>query len=412
MSDTSFSFGSRTIVTMVTLAVIGIATLVSIPQLMENVDAKDVVIIQSPISGDLAVYTEPGWKWQGFGKVTSYPRRDQFSFSDRKDQGKQADESISTRFNDGGHGNISGTMNWAMPLNAASIIAIHKDFGSIAAIEQQLIRTAMQKVIYNVGPTMSSTESSAEKRPEIPKYIDDQLTHGPYLTQTVQREVVDLITGQKKMAAIVIIAMNDKGQPVRESESQISKYGILLQPVSINKIAYDAVVENQIKERQGATTQVQIAIANAKKAEQDAITIAEQGKAAAAKAKWEQETINAKEIAEAEKTKLVAKLGADAAEQLKRKLILEGEGEAGKRKLILEADGALDKKLEAYVAVSKAYATAIQSAQPGAWTPQVQMGSAGSGSSNANALIDLMTARTATELGLDRTIAKGAAAKQ
>ena len=172
------NLGSR-VIGVVAGVVALVALGISIPQLFENLDAKDVMVIQSPFSGELNVYTDPGVKWQGFGKVTVYQRRDQFSFSTHADQGKAGDESIPTRFNDGGHGNISGTMNWTMPLSNEAIIKIHKDFGSIGAIEQQLIRTSMQKVIYNVGPTMSSTESSAEKRPDIPKYIDDQLLHGP-----------------------------------------------------------------------------------------------------------------------------------------------------------------------------------------------------------------------------------------
>lgn len=79
----------------------------------------------------------------------------------------------------------------------------------------------------------------------------------------------------------------------------------------------------------------------------------------------------------------------------------------------MEADGALDKKLEAYVAVNRSYADAIKSAAPGAWTPQVSMGSAGgNGGSNAAALVELMTAKAASELGLDRTVTKGAVAKK
>lgn len=390
--------------------------LVTSPQLVENVDAKDIVVIQSAISGDLAVYTEPGWRWQGFGKVTTYPRRDQFSFLIGKvdsDGKTHLDESINTRFNDGGSGKLSGTMNWAMPITNEKIVKLHKDFGSIAAVEQQLIRTSMQKVIYNVGPTMSSTESSAEKRPEIPKYIDDQLVNGPYQTKTVQQTVKDLVTGQERQAAIVVIAMDEKsGKPVRESHSQIADYGIQLQPVAINEIKYDDVVEKQIKERQGATTQVQIAIANAKKAEQDAITIGEQGKASAAKAKWEQETLNAKEIAEAEKQLQVATLAAKTAEQFKKEQILTGEGEAARKRLVMEANGALDAKLEAYVAVSKSYADAIGKYQ-GAWVPSVVMGNnAGQSGNGAQALVEMLTAKTARELGIDMSVTKGNTTKK
>jgi len=74
---------------------------------------------------------------------------------------------------------------------------------------------------------------------------------------------------------------------------------------------------------------------------------------------------------------------------------------------------ALDKKLEAYRAVSQAYADAIRHAQPGAWTPQVQMGAGAGGSgSAATTLVDMLTAKTASELGLDRTVTRGASAKK
>jgi hypothetical protein len=404
------NFTPRRILIAALTAIAFLATLICLPQLVENLDAKNLMVIQS-VGGDLNTYTEPGWKSQAFGKVTTYQRRDQFSFSSVKDQGRPMDESISTRFNDGGHGNISGTVNWQMPLKHEQIVALHKEFGSTAAIEQQLIRPAMQKVIYNVGPTMSSTESSAEKRPEIPKYIDDQLVNGPYLTKTVQMTVKDPITGQDKQVATVQIAMNDKGQPMRESESQITKYGIILQPVSINEIKYDQIVEDQIKQRQQSTTGVQISIANAKKAEQDAITTEQVGKASAAKAKWEQETVNAKEIALAEKGVAVATLGAKAAEQFKKEQTLIGEGEAARKRLVMEANGALDAKLEAYVAVSKAYAEAIGSYQ-GAWVPSVVMGQGSAGSSNgAQALVEMLTAKTARELGVDMSVTKGKTAK-
>lgn len=44
---------------------------------------------------------------------------------------------------------------------------------------------------------------------------------------------------------------------------------------------------------------------------------------------------------------------AQAAEQYKRKMILEGQGEAEKKQLVMNADGALDQKLAAYVAIQK-----------------------------------------------------------
>ena len=57
-------------------ALVFVVSLICLPLLVENLDAGDVMVIQS-VTGDLNVYTEPGPKWQGFGKVTVYPRRDQ-----------------------------------------------------------------------------------------------------------------------------------------------------------------------------------------------------------------------------------------------------------------------------------------------------------------------------------------------
>ena len=394
-------------------ALLFLVALIIVPQLVTNVDAKNIVVIQR-LGGTLDVISEQGWTWQGMGKITTYPRRDQFSFSSTMDQGKPVDESIQTRFNDGGHANISGTINWAMPLATDKIIRLHKDFGGVNAIEQQLMRTAVQKVIYNVGPTMSSTESSAEKRPDIPKYIDDQLVNGTYLTKTVQKTEKDPITGQDKVVNLVTIAMDEKGQPARESKSQLTEYGLVLQSVAINEIKYDDAVETQIKERQKATTSVQIGKANAARAEQDAITTEQQGKANAAKAKWEQEVENAKTIANAQAKVTIADASVKEAESYKKAEILRGEGEATHKKLVMEADGQLDKKLEAIVKINTLYADAIKSAQPGAWSPSIVMvgGGQANGGQNASNLVELMTAKTAKELGVDLTVRSGAAVKK
>ena len=407
------TFTLRKILLMGIGALLFIVALIIVPQLFTNVDAKEIVVIQR-LGGKLDVIAEQGWTWQGMGKITRYPRRDQFSFSSTVDQGKPVDESIQTRFNDGGHANISGTINWAMPLQEDKVIRLHKDFGSVNAIEQQLMRTAVQKVIYNVGPTMSSTESSAEKRPDIPKYIDDQLANGTYLTKTVQRVEKDPVTNQDKTVNIVTIAMDEKGQPARESKSQLTDYGLILQSVAINEIKYDDAVETQIKERQKATTSVQIGKANAARAEQDAITTEQQGKANAAKAKWEQEVENAKTIANAQAKVTIADASVKEAEAFKKAEILRGEGEATRKKLVMEADGQLDKKLEAIVKINTLYADAIKSAQPGAWSPSIVMGGGGqaNGGQNASNLVELMTAKTAKELGLDLNVRSGAAVKK
>ncbi len=109
----------------------------------------------------------------------------------------------------------------------------------------------------------------------------------------------------------------------------------------------------------------------------------------------------------------IADAAVKEAEAFKKSEILRGEGEASRKRLVMEADGQLDKKLEALVKINSMYATAIEKAQPGAWAPAVQMGAGAQGAgSRATDLVDLMTAKTAKELGVDMGVVRGATGKK
>lgn len=370
---------------------------------VEDLDAREIMVIQYP-NGELSVFTEQGPHLQLWGKVTRYPRRDQYSFSASKDQGDGTDQSITTTFNDGGSGKVSGVMSWEMPLKEDAVIKLHKEYNSFEVIEQQLIRPMLEKVIFGTGATMSSFESNSERKSEIPQTIDDQLQNGPFLTKVVVTNVKDPTTKEETTVRAVQVATDATGKPIRASESTIKRFGINLSPVTVNHIDYEDKVKKQIAERQASTQAVQLSMAKAVRATQEAITTEQEGRASAARAKWDQETINAKEVAEAEKNKKVADLAAQTAEATKRRLILEGEGEATKKRLIMEADGGLVSKVDAYITVNKAYADAISKYQ-GQWVPSVVMGDKeGVGATGAQQMIDMLTVKTAKDLAIDMSI--------
>ena len=104
-------------------------------RLFENVNADEIVVIQSPISGTLTWYTTAGLKWQGWGYVTRYRKSFTYWFSYRPEQGARTDQSIKTRFYDGGHAKISGSVRVDLPLDEKSLNALHIRFGSQDAIE-------------------------------------------------------------------------------------------------------------------------------------------------------------------------------------------------------------------------------------------------------------------------------------
>ncbi len=373
---------------------------------VEMLDSTEIMVIQYP-NGTLLAAVEPGWYAQWFGSVTKYPLRSQFSFSSALDQGAPTNESLKLRFNDGGHANVSGVVSWEMPIDHDHLIMVHRKFGNRKAVEQQIIRPTLESAAYTSGPLMSSTESAAEKRNLLLQFMQDQAKNGTYQTRTVSLKVPDPLTGVEKTVNAAEIVMSG-GIPVREQESATKVFGINLLPMTINQIKYDEAIEQQITQRQVSIQGVQIAQANALKAEQDAITAEKQGQAEAAKAKWAQEAIKAQKITEAEQFLEIAILEAKRAEQYKNRQILEGQGNAEKKRLEMAANGALDQKLDAYVAIQKAYAEAIGNYK-GAWVPQIVTGGANAqAASGAQQLIDLLSVKTAKDLGLDMSI-QGAA---
>ncbi len=392
------------IVSLVVLVALGLMT----TSLFETVDAGEIVVIQSPIAGNLKFLKEPGVYGQWFGKVTRYKKSTQFWFSSKADQGSDSNQAIKVRFNDGGHANLSGSLRFDLPLDEDNLRKIHTRYGSQDAVEQQLIRTVVEKSVYMSGPLMSSKESYAERRSDLIAYIEDQVAHGVYRSETEYDKETDPISGKEKTVTKVKLVKDEKGTVARQEPSPVEEFGIRVTNLSINELAYDDAVEKQIQAQQQAVMNIQTAMAEARKAEQKALTAEKEGQADAAKAKWEQEVLKAKAVTEAEQKREVARLAMEAAEFTKQEQIKLGEGEAARKKAVMAADGALEKKLGAWIEVNKAYAAELGKQR---WVPEVQMGLP-VGTTNGNAatgVIDLLQVKTARDLALDIGVAGNAA---
>jgi hypothetical protein len=296
---------------------------------------------------------------------------------------------------------MNGSVQIEIPLDIPHLTNMHIKYGSWEAVETQLVGMTVNKCIYMTGPLMSSKESYAEKRNYLLNYVEDQISNGVY--KTVQKDVktTDPITNNEKTVTTVDIVKDEHGIPARQEEPVLKEYGIRTFNFSITSLPYDEAVEGQIKQQQQINMDVQTAIASAKRAEQNVITVSKQGEANAAEAKWKQEVVKAQAVTEAQQKLDVATLAAKAAEQTKREQILLGEGEAERKKLVMNANGALDVKLEAWKYVNEKYADAIAK-YPGAWVPSIVMGGEGKGYNNgANELINLLIAQTAKGIALD-----------
>lgn len=323
-------------ITLILLSVIALIVTISYSgKMFEEVEAGEIVVIQHPLSGELDVITTPGTYSQYLGKATHYKRRTQIWFS-KPDNTNTLDQSIKIRFNDGGNGNISGSVSMELPLDSKAIIALHTSFGSQEAIEHDLVTTVIQKAVYMSGPLMSSKESYAEKRNELINYIEDQASNGVYKTTQKDEKTIDALTNAEKVVTVVEIIKDSKGF-ARVEKSPIQRYNVKLSNLSVNGVDYDKAVETQIKSQQHLVMQVQTAIANARKSEQDALTAEQKGKADAAAAKWQQEVIKAKLVTEAQQRKEVAALEAQAAILEAQKTRTDADAESYKNSKLVSA---------------------------------------------------------------------------
>jgi hypothetical protein len=390
----------------------GILVLVFASVLISNtattVGADEIVVKQNFLDGKLQVWNTPGVHLQNFGKVTRYKKSAQYWFSARSDEGRKEDDSIKVRFNDGGHGNVSGSLRYSLPQDEKKMTLLHSTYGSMAAIDHELVRQVVNKSVFMTGPLMSSRESYAERRNDLITFISDQVINGVFRTEHKPVETIDPLTGQKKVVDFVQPKPNTRfpNGIEREEDSPLQRYGMDASNVTINQIDYDPQVEEQIKQQQQAIMAVQQALVNAKKAEQDAITTEKQGEANAAKAKWEQEVEKAKAVTiaqkdkevatlQAQKNKEVAALDLDTAKLSAERTITEAKADSDAKKLALAADNALNRRIDAYVEVQKAWATAYGAQRQ---TPDISL--AGGGGGVSTALVDLLTAKAAKDLSV------------
>lgn len=371
---------------------VGVIALCTLGSLVEDADKSKNYVCQMPMTGKYSVWTEGGLQWQGFGTVREYSKTSQIEFTEleKNDDGYVAvgeNPAASTTFNDKGRGFIVGSFRVVLPNDEQNMMKIQRDFGSEKSLINNLVRPTLYKVITSCGPLMSSLESVSETRTDLIHYITDQLNNGVYKTQSRKIEATNEVTGEKeiRVQAEIITDKNAPGGYKRQETSPFSQYGITCGLVSITDIKYDKATQSQIDAQKQANLAVITAKTQATKAAQDAITIEEQGKAAAAKAKWEQEKIKAVAVTKAQQEYEVAELEAKKAAQVALKVKAEGEAKAAANRALVAAGLTPAEKAEwdYKTAVGIAEALANSKVQ---WVPQVMMGNGVSNNSAMDAV--------------------------
>lgn len=423
--------GVKSQITAGIFVIVTIITMVAAGSIVETVKKGTYVIKQAAITGKMTAYMKPGMFLQMFGDVQTWPKADTFYFIKDSKEGGSSDDSIEVRFNEGSLCNISGSIRIAMPKSpqqAIDLVTV-EGYSSFADFETKLILKHVRNSLRLTANLMSARESYSEKRPDFVAWAEDQIQNGLYVTAEKSERVKDLISGEMVVKTFKVIKKDKDGNILRE-HNPLEGLGIRVSNFEIKDFDYSPKVKEQIKEQQEAYMAIVTAKANAQKAEQQKLTTIAEGKAEVQKAKYEKEQEKVRAVVDAEKAKEVAVIAASrqvavaeqekleaeqkklAAKEYKQEQILRGEGDAEYKRLVLQADGALAQKLKTYEEVMGRFAQEFGKQK---WVPEVQMGtiagSEDSGGNEAANLINLLTAKTLKDLGLDMSVPTGGQAQ-
>lgn len=193
-------------------------------------------------------------------------------------------------------------------------------------------------------------------------------------TKAVKTEVLNELTGEMEVRtqSIILEDVNAPGGYARQEISPFSQYGITCGLVSILDIKYDAATQDQIDAQKQANLAVITSKTKSIEAMQRTLQITEEGKAAAEKAKWEQEREKAIAVTRAEQEREVARLAAEKAEFEKKKVIAEGQAQAEANRLKVAAGLTPQERAEWDYKTAVGIAQALADTKV-SWVPEIMI---------------------------------------
>lgn len=413
------NFSAKRIFWIVATAITLISTFWIVDRLVISVPADRIYVVQAP-TGKMYVYTTPGWQYQHFGElVGDYPKFESVDFDIPEDnreeyqpdkvwEGDKASMyGIKVVFNDNGTAYLFGTVPVEMPIDNETILQIQQKHGSWESFREKIIRKQIISSVTQVGALMTSREANSEKRSDLIGYTEDMVRNGLYQTRVKSVREVDALTKDTVVVRYAerIAEQGALGGFARQAPSEIAKYSVRIGTPAIRLIVFSPAVQDQLTKQQEMTMAIATSKAEALVAQQNAKTASADAEAKIAKVQADLNAEKEKAVIQAQQRRDVAQLDMQAAEFAKKQAILEGEGEAEKKRLLMTADGALNPKLDAYVKVQQAWATAWATNGANVVPTYISGGSQTATQSNGvTNMIDMMTINQAKQLGINLDI--------
>ena len=377
-----------------------------ITQIVGYKDSTELIVKQSPF-GKMSCVDGQGFYIKGFSKIYTFQKATSFYFnsSTEKVKGKEweggddDEDDIEVTLSRNSKAWISGYLMYELPNSCEYLIKLRNKHHNDAQVKHDLVRNTVMSGILKTAPMFTAEAAKVTNLAELEALAYDQITVGEYLTVTrtekeqVNEEEKDTTGKVIKKAEyaeykVTNLKLDTNGQRIVVSPSTLNEFGIKVTQFKIRGVRLDSVSQNQLDVIKKRETQRVTNITEAETAKQLAITNEANGRANAAKAKWDAEAVKARVIVEmeqardsarlvAERERDVAKLNAEKAkfiaDSTKQAGIAEAEANRAKRAAGLTPQEEAQNKKEIAIGIAEKLANS-----QGMWTPYIYNGGTGS----------------------------------
>ena len=319
----------KKIITIVAIVAALVSAFVFSSSLFETNNVRNYQVKQAFVTGSMSIKSDGGTYWQGLGDISTYGKNGMLYFSNEKlDGGDDASaQPLGCTFMGNSTAKISGVLKYQLPSGEKKRLVMHEVYGSSDAIKMELIRNQVAGALRQAGPLFRPEEAFITRRAEFTETVLSMLRNGLFATES-EAKVIETSDGKTIKEMVTLLKLDSAGKPIITEESSLKKNGIIITDFVIKDIDFDQLTDNLIKKKKEAEQMQVVARANATKAKQDAITAEQQGLAAIAVARAEEEVKKITAVTAAEKLFAVAELDAKRAIQEAKKIEAKGRAEA------------------------------------------------------------------------------------
>jgi hypothetical protein len=402
----------KQIIIYVTIAV-ALVTLMFIQPFSWNDATERTVVTQ--INGRQFTQFKSGMFYSGFfSKSQIWPNQISVSHTDLEFDGDYSlkDNTIEigtikdVRFNDATTANISGITQYILPIDDASMLAIHNAHKTPEAFVQRRLAPYTVECLKSSAQLMSSEMHYSGGRAQMTQDYMDQLKNGSYLLNIRETNVFDSLEMAKKRVYSVQIQISQKGDKLRKFSS-IKEYNVQVGDAQITDVDYESKVDEMLSKKISAATEASVSKQRLMTAQQKQLTAEAEGKQKLVEIEYKEKEKQTIQVVQAQTQVELARQDLEKQEIARQAAIKEADkiktladAEAYAKRRVMEADGALEKKLATYERVQGYWATALGK-YSGNVTPYYVTGGSSSGNNGWSMFMEASSMKAMKDLSLD-----------